>query len=55
MRLHSDDLFMIGPFVAFSIWLEYLRDKMPPVVRVLCTVAALNTATWLGDRYEWGH
>jgi hypothetical protein len=55
MPLNSDDFLMIGIFLAFSIWLESLRDKMPPVVRVLCTVTALVAATYLGERYQWPH
>jgi hypothetical protein len=55
MHLDSDDFLIIGIFVVFSIWLETLRDKMPPVVRVLCTISALVAATWLGGRYAWPH
>ena len=53
MHLDSDDFLIIGIFLAFSIWLESLRDRMPPVVRVLCTVTALVAATCLGERYGW--
>jgi hypothetical protein len=55
MRLDSDDWLIIGIFVAYSIWLETVRDKMPAVVRVMCTVAALLIATYLGERYAWPH